>query len=158
MVRTCLPTTSLTVTVHDRTAWLLTMTVQEPLFNHGLEWFKILSRTRKAKPGEREKLLAECEALDRFHGIPARQHQELDQSFRLAPKEPRSPVSRNVLEGWEHAARHVTNVGLGIDGSRCTTPEPGNHDDTSRVRATLSGALAPPRPRAEAAKTPGVMP
>ena len=107
---------------------------------------------------DRDARVVASEALDRFHGIPARQHQELDQSFRLAPKEQRSPVSRNVLEGWEHAARHVTNVGLGIDGSCYTTPEPGNHDDTLRVRATLSGALAPPRPRAEAAKTPGVMP
>jgi len=38
------------------------MAVTVPLFNHGLEWFRILHRTRKAKPGVREKLLAESEA------------------------------------------------------------------------------------------------
>jgi transcriptional regulator with XRE-family HTH domain len=38
------------------------MTVTEPLFKHGLEWFGILYRTRSAKPGMREKLLAESEA------------------------------------------------------------------------------------------------
>jgi len=35
------------------------MSVTVPLFNHGLELFRILYRTRKAKPGRREKLLAE---------------------------------------------------------------------------------------------------
>jgi len=39
-----------------------TMGVREPLFNHGLEWFRILARTRKARPGVREKQLAESEA------------------------------------------------------------------------------------------------
>jgi hypothetical protein len=38
------------------------MAVTEPLFKHGLEWFGILYRTRSAKPGVREKLLAESEA------------------------------------------------------------------------------------------------
>jgi transcriptional regulator with XRE-family HTH domain len=38
------------------------MAVTEPLFNHGLEWFGILYRTRNAKPGVRERLLAESEA------------------------------------------------------------------------------------------------
>ncbi len=38
------------------------MTVTEPLFKHGLEWFGILYRTRSAKPGTREKLLAQSEA------------------------------------------------------------------------------------------------
>jgi hypothetical protein len=38
------------------------MTVVEPLLNHGLEWFSILYRTRNAKPGVREKQLAESEA------------------------------------------------------------------------------------------------
>jgi transcriptional regulator with XRE-family HTH domain len=36
--------------------------VRVPLVNHGLEWFRILYETRKAKPGAREKLLAESEA------------------------------------------------------------------------------------------------
>jgi transcriptional regulator with XRE-family HTH domain len=36
--------------------------VRVPLVNHGLEWFRILHQTRKAKPGAREKLLTECEA------------------------------------------------------------------------------------------------
>jgi transcriptional regulator with XRE-family HTH domain len=36
--------------------------VTVPLFNHGLEWFGILYGTRSAKPGKREKLLAESEA------------------------------------------------------------------------------------------------
>jgi transcriptional regulator with XRE-family HTH domain len=36
--------------------------VRVPLFNHGLEWFRILYQTRKARPGSREKLLTECEA------------------------------------------------------------------------------------------------
>jgi transcriptional regulator with XRE-family HTH domain len=34
------------------------MNVTVPLFNHGLELFRILYRTREAKPGRREKLLA----------------------------------------------------------------------------------------------------
>jgi len=38
------------------------MSVTVPLFNHGLELFRILYRTRKAKPGRREKLLAESRA------------------------------------------------------------------------------------------------
>lgn len=38
------------------------LTVTEPLFKHGLEWFGILYRTRKAKPGVRERQLAESEA------------------------------------------------------------------------------------------------
>ena len=40
------------------------MAVAEPLFEHGLEWFGILYRTRSAKPGMREKLLAESQ--DKF--------------------------------------------------------------------------------------------
>jgi transcriptional regulator with XRE-family HTH domain len=35
------------------------MSITVPLFNHGLELFRILYRTRKAKPGVREKFLAE---------------------------------------------------------------------------------------------------
>ena len=38
------------------------MTVTVPLFNHGLEWFRILRRTRKSRSEARERLLAECEA------------------------------------------------------------------------------------------------
>jgi transcriptional regulator with XRE-family HTH domain len=34
------------------------MTVTEPLFKHGLEWFGILYRTRQARPGMRERLLS----------------------------------------------------------------------------------------------------
>ena len=32
------------------------LTVAAPMFNHGLEWFRILYRTRRAGPGVREKL------------------------------------------------------------------------------------------------------
>ncbi len=42
----------------DKTGLDPVMTVRQPLFAHGLEWFGILYRTRKAKPGVREKLLA----------------------------------------------------------------------------------------------------
>ena len=42
----------------DKTGLDPVMTVRQPLFAHGLEWFRILYRTRKAKPGVRERLLA----------------------------------------------------------------------------------------------------
>jgi transcriptional regulator with XRE-family HTH domain len=48
----------------NRTGLTPTTTVRIALFNHGLEWFKILRRTRKSRPEVREKLLAQCE--DRF--------------------------------------------------------------------------------------------
>jgi transcriptional regulator with XRE-family HTH domain len=38
------------------------MSIAVPLFNHGLELFRILYRTRKARPGKREKLMAESRA------------------------------------------------------------------------------------------------
>jgi transcriptional regulator with XRE-family HTH domain len=46
----------------NNTGLVPVMTVTEPLFKHGLEWFGILYRTRDAKPGAREKLLADSEA------------------------------------------------------------------------------------------------
>jgi transcriptional regulator with XRE-family HTH domain len=42
----------------DKTGLDSVMTVREPLFAHGLEWFGILFQTRKSKPGKRERLLA----------------------------------------------------------------------------------------------------
>jgi transcriptional regulator with XRE-family HTH domain len=42
----------------DKTGLDPVMTVSEPLFAHGLEWFGILYRTRKSRPGTRERLLA----------------------------------------------------------------------------------------------------
>ena len=38
------------------------MAVTVPLFDHGLEWFGILYRTRRARPGKREMLLARSQA------------------------------------------------------------------------------------------------
>jgi transcriptional regulator with XRE-family HTH domain len=38
------------------------MAITVPLFDHGLEWFGILYRTRRARPGKREKLLAKSQA------------------------------------------------------------------------------------------------
>jgi transcriptional regulator with XRE-family HTH domain len=46
----------------DETGLVPVMTVTVPMFDHGLEWFRILYRTRKARTGVREKLLAESEA------------------------------------------------------------------------------------------------
>jgi hypothetical protein len=38
------------------------MTVQKPLFDHGLEWFRILFETRQSRAGTRERRLARSEA------------------------------------------------------------------------------------------------
>ncbi len=59
------------------------MTVTEPLFRHGLEWFGVLYRTRDAKPGTREKLLAESEArFARASGFPLDAIRKLEDGVR----------------------------------------------------------------------------
>jgi len=46
----------------DKTGLKPVVAVAVPLLDHGLEWFAILDRTCKARPGVREKLLAESAA------------------------------------------------------------------------------------------------
>jgi transcriptional regulator with XRE-family HTH domain len=59
------------------------MTVREPLFAHGLEWFRILFETRKAKPGAREKLLSESEArFAKESGFPMDAIRKLEEGVR----------------------------------------------------------------------------
>jgi transcriptional regulator with XRE-family HTH domain len=59
------------------------MSVTVPLFNHGLELFRILYRTRKAKPGVREKLLAESRAtFEKASGFPLEAIQKLEDGVR----------------------------------------------------------------------------
>jgi transcriptional regulator with XRE-family HTH domain len=59
------------------------MTVTEPLFKHGLEWFGILYRTRSAKPGTREKLLAQSEArFAKASGFPLDAIRKLEDGVR----------------------------------------------------------------------------
>jgi hypothetical protein len=59
------------------------MTVAVPLFKHGLEWFGILYRTRGAKPGKREKLLAESnDKFAKASGFPLDAIQKLEDGVR----------------------------------------------------------------------------
>jgi transcriptional regulator with XRE-family HTH domain len=59
------------------------MSIAVPLFNHGLELFRILYRTRKAKPGVREKLLAESRtAFERASRFPAEAIRKLEDRVR----------------------------------------------------------------------------
>jgi hypothetical protein len=59
------------------------MTVTEPLFKHGLEWFGILYRTRSARPGVREKLLAQSEArFAKASGFPLDAIRKLEDGLR----------------------------------------------------------------------------
>ncbi|MBM3331627.1 helix-turn-helix domain-containing protein [candidate division WOR-3 bacterium] len=59
------------------------MTVTEPLFKHGLEWFGILFRTRSARPGKRETQLAESEArFAKASGFPLEAIRELEDGVR----------------------------------------------------------------------------
>jgi len=46
----------------NETGLVPVMVVSTSMFNHGLEWFKILRRNRKDRPEVRERLLAESEA------------------------------------------------------------------------------------------------
>ncbi len=67
----------------NKTGLKPTMTVIEPLFKHGLEWFGILYRTRDAKPGKREKLLAESEAgFAKASGFPLDAIRKLEDGVR----------------------------------------------------------------------------
>jgi len=59
------------------------MSVTVPLFNHGLELFRILYRTRKAKPGRREKLLAESRVtFEQASGFAPEAIQKLEDGVR----------------------------------------------------------------------------
>jgi hypothetical protein len=59
------------------------MTVTVPLFDHGLEWFQTLNRTRKARPGVRERLLAESEArFEKDSGFPLDAIRKLEDGVR----------------------------------------------------------------------------
>ncbi len=59
------------------------MTVAEPLFKHGLEWFGILYRTRSARLGAREELLAQSEArFAKASGLPLDAIRKLEDGVR----------------------------------------------------------------------------
>jgi transcriptional regulator with XRE-family HTH domain len=59
------------------------MSVTVPMFNHGLELFRILSRTRKARPGKREKLLAEARtSFEQASRFPPEAIQKLEDGVR----------------------------------------------------------------------------
>jgi hypothetical protein len=59
------------------------MSIAGPLFNHGLELFRILFRTRKAKPGVREKHLAESRtAFEQASGFPPEAIRKLEDGVR----------------------------------------------------------------------------
>jgi len=59
------------------------MNVTVPLFNHGLELFRIFHRTRKAKPGRRERLLALSRAtFEQASGFAPEAIQKLEDGVR----------------------------------------------------------------------------
>jgi transcriptional regulator with XRE-family HTH domain len=67
----------------NRTGLDPVMTVTEPLFKHGLEWFGILYRTRDANSGVREKLLAQSEArFAKASGFPLGAIRKLEDGVR----------------------------------------------------------------------------